>query len=196
MRTLLLVVITFGSVCVSASPEVAPPPRPAPLRAATLDQGTFEWPNATPRKAACLFLVGVDCPIANAYAPEIARIVGEYRKVEVEFAIVYPVRDVSTNEAKKHTKDYGFNCPAILDSELQVARRIGATATPEAVVLSRSGEVVYRGRIDDRYPKPGGKRRENPSTRDLRDALDAVLADQAPTKPWPAAVGCDIDFDE
>jgi hypothetical protein len=82
---------------------------------------------------------------------------------------------------------------AILDSELKCAKRVGATITPEAVVLSPAGDVLYRGRIDDRYPKPGGKRRESPTSFDLRDALAATVAGKPVPKPWPPAVGCPID---
>ncbi|MBA4187751.1 MAG: hypothetical protein C0467_07000 [Planctomycetaceae bacterium] len=195
MRTLAIVAIGIASLHVAAGPEQAPAPRPAAIRAPSLDGGTFVWPPGKGDGSACLFFVGVDCPIANAYSPEIARIVNEYRKRDVAFAVVYPVPDLTANEAKKHAKEYGFDCPALLDSRLHIARRLGATVTPETVVLSASCEVVYRGRIDDRYTKVGGKRRENPSTRELRDALYAQLAGKAIASPWPRAIGCDIDFE-
>jgi hypothetical protein len=54
--------------------------------------------------------------------------------------------------------------------------------------------VLYRGRIDDRVAD-FGKRRVEPTRRDLRLALDAILAG----KPVPArrtkAVGCYIPED-
>jgi hypothetical protein len=63
--------------------------------------------------------------------------------------------------------------------------------SPEAALLTPSGEIVYRGRIDDRVAD-FGKRRVQPTRRDLRLALDAFLKG----KPIPArrtkAIGCYI----
>lgn len=177
---------------VADRPAVAPPPRPAGLAFATLDGSVFCWPQPD-RTPACLLFVGADCPIANAYAPEVGRLVTEFGPKGVAFAVVYAVPDLTEADAAKHAREHAFGCPAALDRELRLAKRLGATVTPEAVVLSPAGDVLYRGRIDDRYPRPGGKRRERPTTHDLRDALAAVLADKPVATPWPPAVGCDID---
>jgi hypothetical protein len=151
------------------------------------------WPPEKPAQALCLVFVGLDCPLANGYAPEIARIAREYEPKGVTFAVVYPLPDAKPDAARRHAKEYALPGVAILDSDLKLAKRVGATTTPEAVMLSPTCEVLYRGRIDDRYPKAGGKRRENPTAFDLRDALTAVLADKPVPKPWPPAVGCPID---
>jgi hypothetical protein len=55
-------------------------------------------------------------------------------------------------------------------------------------VIAR-GEVTYRGRIDDRYVDLG-KKREAPSQRDLRAALDAALAGRAVLTSRTKAIGC------
>lgn len=175
-------------------PAVAPPPRPAGLALAAVDGSVFRWPQPD-QKAACLLFVGADCPIANANAPEVGRLVAEFSPKGVAFAVVYAVPDLTPVDAARHAREHAFGCPVILDRELLLAERLGATVTPEAVVLSPAGEVVYRGRIDDRYPRPGGKRRERPTSHDLRDALTAVLAGKPVATPWPPAVGCDIPFD-
>ena len=51
--------------------------------------------------------------------------------------------------------------------------------------------VAYRGRIDDLFEDLGKKRRKA-RTRDLRDALEAVLAGKAVVNPRTTAVGCYI----
>jgi hypothetical protein len=60
---------------------------------------------------------------------------------------------------------------------------------PEAAVLAPDGKVVYRGRIDDRYADYG-KRRPEPTQRDLRDALDAVLENKPVRAPTTKVIGC------
>jgi hypothetical protein len=57
--------------------------------------------------------------------------------------------------------------------------------TPEVAVVGPGGALLYRGRIDDLW-SDYGKRRQEPTTRDLRAALDAALAGR-PTPPPPAA---------
>ena len=192
MRTVTILTL-FVPFAVAAAPEVAPPPRPASLRFTALNGSAFAWPGEAPQKALCLVFVGLDCPLANGYAPEIGRIANDFGAKGITFAVVYPLPDAKPDAVRKHAKEYALPGAAILDSELKLAKRVGATTTPEAVVLSPSGEVLYRGRIDDRYPKAGGKRRENPTSFDLRDALAAALKGKPVPKPWPPAVGCPID---
>jgi hypothetical protein len=63
--------------------------------------------------------------------------------------------------------------------------------TPEVAVLSPTGELLYLGRIDDRY-NPQGKRRPEPTVRDLQLALDAVLAGKPVPTPRTKAFGCPL----
>lgn len=150
-------------------------------------------PPAAP-KATCVLFVGTDCPIANAYAPELARIAGEFAPKGVAFTVAYPLPKMTPEAATTHAKEFKLAGTVVHDRDLALAKKLGATVTPEAVVLSPAGEVLYRGRIDDRYDKPGGKRREHPTTFDLRAALRAALDGTPAPKPWPPAVGCDIEF--
>lgn len=70
-------------------------------------------------------------------------------------------------------------------------RHVNATITPEAVVLTPSGDVRYQGRIDDRVPALG-VRRPYANRHELRDALDAVLDGRPVSRTGPPAVGCFI----
>ena len=63
--------------------------------------------------------------------------------------------------------------------------------TPEAVVFDRDDQLVYRGRIDDRYVDFGQARPE-PTQRDLETAIDAVLDGLPVAHQVTEAVGCPI----
>ncbi len=115
-------------------------------------------------KATVLVFLAHDCPIANVLVPEMNRIVGKSATQSVAFYFVYAERDLAD---------------------------AGARVTPEAAVFSRAGAVVYRGRINDLFAAPGQKRAE-PTTHDLRAALDAVLAGKAPPAATTPATGCFI----
>jgi hypothetical protein len=165
---------------------------PAGLRLA--DQRPFLLTEFNRSRGACIFFVGTDCPISNAYAPEIGRIIDEFSEKGIAFYLIYADRDLQPESAAEHAREFGFRCPAILDSRLELARALKATRMPEVVLLPPQGAAVYQGRIDDRYPAPGAKRREHPTTRDLRDALTAYLAGQPIAQPRTSAVGCYLDF--
>ena len=132
--------------------------------------------------------ITTDCPIANAFAPEIKRIVAEYEPRGVAFSLVYT--DGAADAVRKHAAEYGYESAVRFDTGRVLSRKHGVTVTPEAVVLS-GGARVYRGRIDDRYLAPG-QYRLKPTTHELRDALDAVLAGRPVAVAETRAAGCPL----
>jgi hypothetical protein len=144
-----------------------------------------------PNRASVLIFIAADCPIANSFAPEIKRIVAEYAPKGVEFTLVYTDLSQTAEAVRRHASDYGYECPVRLDAGRVLSRKQGITVTPEAVVLGADGERVYRGRIDDRYLAPG-RYRLQPTTRELCDALDAVLAGRPVAVAEAKAAGCPL----
>jgi hypothetical protein len=59
------------------------------------------------------------------------------------------------------------------------------------VILSPAGEVLYRGRVDDRFIDIG-KTRYRPAHDDLREALDQILEGQPVRNPVTKVLGCAI----
>ena len=84
------------------------------------------------------------------------------------------------------------NCsfPFVKDFDATCARALGVTRTPECAVLDADRKLRYRGRIDDQY-RPTGSRSE-PTTHELRDALDAVLAKKEVPVTTTPVDGCPI----
>jgi len=136
-----------------------------------------------------LLFTTVDCPIANGYAPAIARLAGEYTGAGVKFFLVHVDPDVDAARAREHASDYGYTLPVLLDPEHDLVEAVGATVTPEVAVLDGRGEIAYLGRIDNWYAALGKKRRQA-TTSDLADALDAVLDGRPVEVSWAPAVGC------
>lgn len=156
--------------------------------------GTYRLPGPRDSKAVVLIFIYHDCPISNGYVPEIARLSQEFSPRGIAFCAVYADPGLSEDNARQHTAEYDFHCPTILDPTLILARRTGATVTPEAVVLSPSGQLLYRGRIDDRY-FDYGKQRSQPNRRELRDALAACVEGRPIVAARTKAVGCAIYFE-
>ena len=145
-----------------------------------------EWKGS---RAVVLVFLGLECPVSNGYAPEFTRIVEAYGSRGVAFYGIHADPDVTAEAARAHAAEYGLSFPILLDPTQGVARQAGVRVTPEAVVLDSEGQILYRGRIDDRYT-PQGKRRPGPTTLDLRNALDATLVGLPPAPASAGAFGC------
>jgi len=146
------------------------------------------------RKAVVLLFLTHDCPISNAYAPEVQRIVKEYEARGMALFVVHS-DGVAAADAKKHATEYGFSVPVLLDPDCKLARFSGAHITPEVALFAPDGALKYLGRIDDKYVDYGKKRAE-PTRRDLRIALDELLAGKPVSVPRAPAVGCYIPNSE
>src|SRR5438128_1861360 len=143
-------------------------------------------------KASVLFFITSDCPISNSYAPEIQRICSDYGPKRVACSLVYVDPDLTAADVRKHVREFGYNgIPAILDSTQKLVHAAGAAVTPEAAVIGASGQVLYRGRIDNVYAALGKRRREA-TEKDLRRALDEILSGKPVSTPETKAIGCFI----
>jgi hypothetical protein len=79
--------------------------------------------------------------------------------------------------------------PYVVDATSGVARAFGASVTPEAFLFDKTGTLAYHGTIDDNRKEP-----DKVKARDLKDALDAVVAGKAPAVPETKGLGCGIKF--
>jgi hypothetical protein len=154
--------------------------------------GVPRFPLKPEGKASVLFFITSDCPISNSYAPEIQRICSEYGPKQVSCDLAYVDPSLTVADVKKHVRDFGYSSlTAILDSSQKLVKAAGAKITPEAAIIGPSGEVLYRGRIDNVYAALG-KRRPAATERDLRKALDEVLSGKPVSTPKTQAIGCYI----
>jgi peroxiredoxin len=147
-----------------------------------------EWRE---RKAVVLVFLGTECPVSNGYAPLMSRLARGCQAKGVAFYGVHPDPDVTAEVAAKHAAEYQLTFTLLLDPRQVLASQTGVTRVPEAVVLSPAGQVLYRGRIDDRYSQ-NGQRRDEPRTRDLEAAVEAVLAGRKPDPATTEVFGCPL----
>ena len=142
-------------------------------------------------RAIVLAFVMPDCPIANSYMPELNRLYLDYGWRGVRVFLIQVDPELSVANAQELARQFEIKPPVVLDQRHDWVRKVGATITPEAAVLSPHGSLLYLGRIDNRYAG-FGKRREQVTERDLRDALDAILANRSVPHRRTQAVGCFI----
>jgi peroxiredoxin len=122
--------------------------------------------------------------LARDYVPKGVGIVG----ISSNDAANYP--DDSPARMKEEAKSAGYIFPYLYDESQAVARAYRAACTPDIYLFDKSQKLVYRGQLDDSRPNSGV-----PVTgKDLRAALDAVLAGQPVSPNQKASVGCNIKW--
>ena len=143
------------------------------------------------------------CPTAQAYEERLKAIVTDYREKGVAVAAISPndPGSVRLNELgytdlgdtledmKVRARDRAFTFPYLYDGETQaVSRAYGPVATPHVFLFDAERKLRYAGRIDDSEREPLVK------SRDLRNAIDALLAGQEPPVAKTRPFGCSIKW--
>jgi peroxiredoxin len=80
----------------------------------------------------------------------------------------------------------------LLDPESKVARSYGAKNTPDMIVISPDGKIVYEGAIDSK-PTPNPNDIPN-STNYVKAALDESLAGKPVSNPSTKPYGCSVKY--
>jgi peroxiredoxin len=108
---------------------------------------------------------------------------------------------ISSNDANEYPEDApaslaeqarkaGFTFPYLYDESQEVARAYGAACTPEFFLYDAERKLRYHGQLDD--SRPGN---DKPVTgKDLRAAIEAVMAGKPVPEPQRLAVGCGIKW--
>jgi len=145
------------------------------------------------------------CPTAQAYDERMQQLATEYRNKGVALVAISPndplalrldelgYTDVSDSfeDMKIRAKMRGWDFPYLYDGENQkVSLAYGPMATPHVFVFDASRRLRYAGRIDD-SAKP-----EKVTTRDTRDAIEAVLAGRPVAVEKTRTFGCSIKWSD
>ncbi len=135
------------------------------------------------------------CPYVKHVRQGIKELAREYQDKGV--AVVA----ISSNDVQTHPDDspelmatekaeVGYTFPYLYDESQEVAKAYHAACTPDFYVFDNQRKLAYRGQLDD--SRPGN---DIPVTgKDLRAALDAVLAGQAVPEPQKPSIGCNIKW--
>ncbi len=135
------------------------------------------------------------CPYVVHVREEIVRIAKDYQGKGVGFvaissndAIKYP--DDSPDKMRELALQLDFPFPYLYDESQDIARSYKAECTPDLYVFDSQLKLVYRGQLDD--ARPGNT---NPVTgKDLRQALDDVIAQRTVNPDQKPATGCNIKW--
>jgi len=145
------------------------------------------------KKAVVLVFLGTECPVANLYVPDLVALQEKYADQGVQFIAMNPNPGDTAEEIAKHAEEYKLSLPVWIDKDGRVAQTLGVTRTPEVLLLDDRAAVRYRGRIDDRYGVD--YKRNEPTRRDLVEAIEELLAGKTVSVKETEPVGCLVTFD-
>ena len=155
----------------------------------------------TGRHGLLVMFLCVHCPYVQHVEEELARIGRDYEGRIAIAAIssndveAYP--QDGPEEMKRQAERLGFRFPYLYDETQEVARAYEAACTPDLFLFDAEMKLVYRGQLDDSRPRRGNHGNDLPVTgKDLRAAMDAVIAGKRPDTNQRFAVGCNIKWKE
>jgi peroxiredoxin len=156
------------------------------------------------KQALVVMFICRHCPFVKHVQAQLAKIGQDYEDKDVGIVAI------SSNHVTSHPEDspellkqmaiaLGFNFPYCYDATQEVAKAYQAACTPDFFVFdsakripygNRDLELVYRGQLDDSRPS-----NDKPVTgKDLRAAIDAVLAGQPVNPVQTPSIGCNIKW--
>jgi peroxiredoxin len=151
--------------------------------------------NFTGKKSLLAMFICNHCPFVKHVRGEIASLARDYQPKGVGVVAIssndvqnYP--DDSPAKMAEEAKAAGYSFPYLYDESQAVAKSYRAACTPDFYLFDADRRLAYRGQLDDSRPKNG-----LPVTgRDLRAALDAVLAGKPVSAQQMPSIGCNIKW--
>jgi len=96
----------------------------------------------------------------------------------------------SPSKLKEMAQKLDFTFPFCYDETQETAKAYSAACTPDFFLFDRDRHLVYRGQLDD--SRPGNNK---PVTgKDLRHAINAVLAGEPVPPEQKPSIGCNIKW--
>lgn len=147
------------------------------------------------KKALLVMFICNHCPYVKHVADQLKQLADDYIPHDVAVvgissndAEAYP--DDSPEAMAKEKADRGYAFPYLFDGDQSVAKAYAAACTPDFFLFDADQKLVYRGQLDSSRPKS-----DIPVTgEDLRAAIDAVLAGNAPSPDQKSSLGCNIKW--
>ena len=175
--------------------EKKPLGQPAPdFELTAVDGKTYTLASFRDRQVLVVMFICNHCPYVQAIEDRIIQLERDYASKSVRLVGIcsndptdYPDDSPASLKRRWQEKDYRF--PYLIDTSQDVARNYGAVCTPDIFAYGPDRQLAYHGRLDDNWQEP-----QKVKCRDLRTAIDSLLAGKMPTADQKPSMGCSIKW--
>ena len=155
----------------------------------------FTLDHSSKSNAFLVMFICNHCPFVHHIRKELARLANDYIKRDVSI-IAINSNDYETHpgdspeKMKDEIMEWGYNFPYLVDEDQSVAIAYQASCTPDFFLFDSQQQLVYRGQLDGGRPS-----NDIPvNGRDIRTALDTLLAGDDVSEEQVPSVGCNIKW--
>lgn len=147
------------------------------------------------KKGLLVMFICKHCPFVKHVQAELSKIGKDYASsnlglvaISANNAAQYP--DDAPDKLKQMVQEQQFVFPLCYDETQETAKAYTAACTPDFFLFDSDQQLVYRGQLDDSRPS-----NDRPVTgKDLREAIDAILADKPVAPDQKPSIGCNIKW--
>lgn len=184
----LLIVLILSSGC--SRKEAAPDFFATAL--STVQQEQFSFAGLRSKKAVVIIFLQPECPFCNSYANTLRRLDSTFQQADITLLGVVAGKNYADSEIMDYSTKNRLHFKMLLDPDFVLQKKLNATTTPEAFLVSNSGQTLYRGMIDN-WGYEIGKVRPMVTEHYLTDAVNALLQNKPITPDSTKAIGCFIE---
>ncbi len=124
-----------------------------------------------------------------------------FKKLEKKYSKDLQIIGINSNDAEKYpedsfekmkqySKEYNFNFVYLFDETQKVAKKYGATCTPDPYLFNKEKKLIYHGRFDENH---GGSHNEA-KTNEMELAIKQLIAGEKITIETLPSSGCSIKW--
>jgi peroxiredoxin len=146
-------------------------------------------------QATVIMFICNHCPYVKHVRHELTQLGEDYIPKDVSFVAIssndvghYP--EDSPEKMKEVAEEWDLPFPYLYDETQEVAKAYQAACTPDFYIFDGNLKLVYRGQLDD--SRPGNN--VPVSGKDIRNALENILAGMPVNKNQKPSIGCNIKW--
>lgn len=160
----------------------------------SVDGKQYQLASFSGSKALLVAFICKHCPYVIAIEDRILSLASDYPINDLQ------VVGICSNDATTYTEDApeslhqrwlekGYGFPYLVDESQEVAHAFGALCTPDMYLYDENRKLYYHGQLDDNWKDPSLVKSE-----DMRNAVNDLLAGNAPPETQHPSMGCSIKW--
>lgn len=148
-------------------------------------------PFFTHNKPTLFVFLSPECPLCQNYTLVLNGLQLQYSD-SINVCGIFPGKSYTAKDITTFAKTYSITFALYIDKQKKLSNYLQATTTPQAILVSDSGAVLYSGAIDN-WAVSLAKRRPAPTEFYLKNAIAQTLLNTPIMVKTTNPVGCKIN---